>query len=496
MCSCARSRRGLTEGLEDEIPDLEERVDHILTEAGLRHRHHAAHQPDRAPQRLLLQVGQRQALHRQVASTTEDGNIWFERWSTPGSAAPSGSTPPTPRATRSRSSPTASASTAAPARRPSTAARAWRPTPTPSSTPTTSRLGSPSCSETTCSSTSSSATRRTSWTDGGGGIERRLRSTTTSWSRRRSSSPRYLRWSFRPVGSLAAEGLDEFREAMLSDRRIRVARRLPESRDVFPGVDIKGGVCYFLWDRDNTGECRRHHALRAATHRRRVARYLMRSRRLRSRQRGGLDPREGAGRSRGERIRTSLADRRRRFSRSAPDQLLGLATTSRARRALELHARSIEAAGTAATSSGRRSPTNTAADRQVEGLHRRSAVRARRAWHLPAQRPQDPIIVAGPGTVCTETYLVVGPFESRSEAENCRDLPADPVRSLPGVAAQDHPGHATARRLLIRSRAGLDQRVDGRGRSTRSTASPRTRSRSSSRSIRPMELAARQLTDD
>jgi hypothetical protein len=42
-------------------------------------------------------------------------------------------------------------------------------------------------------------------------------------------------------------GLDEFRASMLADDR---------ASDVFPGVGLKGGVCFFLWDRDNPGLCR------------------------------------------------------------------------------------------------------------------------------------------------------------------------------------------------------------------------------------------------
>jgi hypothetical protein len=52
------------------------------------------------------------------------------------------------------------------------------------------------------------------------------------------------------------KGLDEFREAMLSDDRVRSIDDFLSAADVFPGVGLKGGVCYFLWDRDNRGECR------------------------------------------------------------------------------------------------------------------------------------------------------------------------------------------------------------------------------------------------
>ncbi len=50
-------------------------------------------------------------------------------------------------------------------------------------------------------------------------------------------------------------GLDEFRESMLTDDRLRSIDDYLTASDVFPGVGLKGGVCYFLWDRDNPGTC-------------------------------------------------------------------------------------------------------------------------------------------------------------------------------------------------------------------------------------------------
>src|SRR5690606_33059146 len=50
-------------------------------------------------------------------------------------------------------------------------------------------------------------------------------------------------------------GLDKFRKDMLSDRALRKIHDYPDATDVFPGVQIKGGVCFFLWDRDNIGDC-------------------------------------------------------------------------------------------------------------------------------------------------------------------------------------------------------------------------------------------------
>jgi site-specific DNA-methyltransferase (adenine-specific) len=50
-------------------------------------------------------------------------------------------------------------------------------------------------------------------------------------------------------------GLDEFRESMLSDNQLRSIDDYLCASDAFPGVGLKGGVCYFLWERDNPGPC-------------------------------------------------------------------------------------------------------------------------------------------------------------------------------------------------------------------------------------------------
>lgn len=51
------------------------------------------------------------------------------------------------------------------------------------------------------------------------------------------------------------KGLDDFRATMLADRRLRALVDYPDSREAFAGVDVAGGVCYFLWNRDDPGAC-------------------------------------------------------------------------------------------------------------------------------------------------------------------------------------------------------------------------------------------------
>jgi site-specific DNA-methyltransferase (adenine-specific) len=222
-------------------------------------------------------------------------------------------------------------------------------------------------------------------------------------------NPRYLSMIIPSRWFAGGKGLDTFRDSMLKDDRISHLVDYPKLYDGFPGVKIRGGVSYFLWERDYKGPCsvqtmwdgqplgppmrRRLDAYDVLVRRNEAIPILEKVRAYR------LD---------GSPEKTIEA----RMSSSKP---FGLRTN--------FHG--------AKTASGLRDPVKLYGSQRVSWI-RRSVIERNVEWvdqwkvlltgvqgtsaaveTMFMSRP----IVAGPGEACTETYLVAGRFSSKSKAK-------------------------------------------------------------------------------
>lgn len=68
-------------------------------------------------------------------------------------------------------------------------------------------------------------------------------------------NPRYLVMIIPSRWFAGGKGLDDFREEMLTDKRLVKIVDYVNAKDCFSGISLGGGVCYFLWDRDGKQEC-------------------------------------------------------------------------------------------------------------------------------------------------------------------------------------------------------------------------------------------------
>lgn len=68
-------------------------------------------------------------------------------------------------------------------------------------------------------------------------------------------NPRYLTMITPSRWLAGGKGLDKFRNEMLNNNHLRIMVDYINAKDCFPENSVGGGVNYFLWDRDNPGDC-------------------------------------------------------------------------------------------------------------------------------------------------------------------------------------------------------------------------------------------------
>lgn len=217
-------------------------------------------------------------------------------------------------------------------------------------------------------------------------------------------NPRYLTMIIPARWYSGGKGLDGFREEMVSDRRIRVLHDYLNAANCFgSGVEIKGGVCYFLWCRDSVGKCHvyTHGAEDRVTE---SVRYMRYGRECIFVRRNEAISILGKVEPHCDRF-SSIVSSRKPFGLSTTD----LGNSSKSAEDIEIYQRG----GVAYISKNRLSKHIDWIDKYKIFISK--AYGASEEW--PHQILNKPLF-ARKGTCCNETYLVVGPFETEGVAKN------------------------------------------------------------------------------
>lgn len=67
-------------------------------------------------------------------------------------------------------------------------------------------------------------------------------------------NPNYLSMIIPARWMKGGKGLDEFRAILMNDTRISYLYDFEKAKECFPGINLDGGVCYFLWDKNHNGK--------------------------------------------------------------------------------------------------------------------------------------------------------------------------------------------------------------------------------------------------
>lgn len=219
-------------------------------------------------------------------------------------------------------------------------------------------------------------------------------------------NPRYLVMITPSRWFSGGRGLDSFRESMLHDHRIRKLVDYEDASECFPGVDMSGGVSFFLWDRDYSGQCTvvNMENGKAYAQERDLGQYdiLIRSNKAVS-------------------IVDKVTSHARKFlcDSVSSQKPFGLRTFVKPSKSGDLTLRWREGKGpfnSADVTAG-----NEWIDKWKVIVSRVVYEHAGSADSKGQRRVLSVLEILGPKEVCTETYIVVKAFDTEPQAKNCYD---------------------------------------------------------------------------
>ncbi len=218
-------------------------------------------------------------------------------------------------------------------------------------------------------------------------------------------NPRYLVMIIPARWYAGGKGLDEFRDNMLHDTHIKSLIDYQDSGDCFPGVSIKGGVCYFLWNREYSGDCEIKNMS--------GDKMLSCMKRPMLEQHCDVFIRYNNAISILHKV---LILKEQSISKSASSRKpFGFSSTFKSFTKIQLQGMIKIYANKEVGYVDRKEITQNL---QWVDMYKIYITRAYGAGEdFPHQIINKPIL-GEPGTCCTETYIVIGPYDSKEEAEN------------------------------------------------------------------------------
>lgn len=217
-------------------------------------------------------------------------------------------------------------------------------------------------------------------------------------------NPRYITMIIPSRWFAGGKGLDNFREMMLGDKRIQKIIDFTDSRECFSGVDVPGGICYFLWNQNYSGKCTviNHHngIVYSATR--------------------PLDEFPTF-------IRDSRAVSIVKKIATTTNNSMSAVVSSRKPFGLSTTTRPLKEGNISLRWNGGIGPFDSHyVNVGKDIIDKWKVMTSKTSFDHAGQPDKDGtrkvlsrIEILPPGTVCTESYIIVSSFESKSEAENC-----------------------------------------------------------------------------
>ncbi len=215
--------------------------------------------------------------------------------------------------------------------------------------------------------------------------------------------PKYLTMIIPSRWFAGGKGLDDFRTEMLNDDRIRKIVDFEDASECFPGVDIAGGICYFLWERDSGGPCEvvnMHNGTEAVSTRalNEFGKFIRHSRAIPI-------------------IRKVLAKKEKNMSEQVSvSKPFGLRTFVRPQKSGDITLRWQKGEGPFS-----RKEVTTG----IEMIDKWKVITSYVGYDHAGNPGKDgkrrvfsKIDILPPGTICTETYLVIGNYKKKTLAKN------------------------------------------------------------------------------